>query len=483
MIRLFAIALTLATALMAQTPLKAQVPAAAKTLLKMKGTRGATFSMLVRDLSTGRVVAAYDTLRQVTPASVLKLVTTATALELLGPDYRFGTTIEHDGTILPDGTLDGNLFIRGGGDPSLGSGHIEPTGFLEEWLAAIKKAGIRRIKGSVIADERFFDEEGISPKWLYEDMGSYYGAGCYGISAFDNLYRLKLKSYGVGTRPDILSTDPEIPGLQFHNHLTTQNRSTDSTLILGAPFANERYLYGAVPANRQQVVIKGDIPDPALFLATYLTEALQEQGIQTTGKPGDYRLLKEEKHWPTGKRVELVTTWSPPLSELIRVTNFASHNLFADALLKTLGRQYPLKEGERISYFSRGVEIVRRYWKERGVDTSTLWIHDGSGLAMADKISAAFLIGVLERMADNDVFVASIPKAGISGSVRNFLKKTKLEGVARLKSGSMSRVRCYAGYVDYGKKRYAVALFVNNHALTSSQINQRIERILLETFK
>ena len=193
--------------------------------------------------------------------------------------------------------------------------------------------------------------------------------------------------------------------------------------------------------------------------------------------------MKEEKHWPTDKRVELVTTWSPPLSELIRVTNFASHNLFADALLKTLGRQYPLKEGERISYFSRGVEIVRRYWKERGVDTSTLWIHDGSGLAMADKISAAFLIGVLERMADNDVFVASIPKAGISGSVRNFLKKTKLEGVARLKSGSMSRVRCYAGYVDYGKKRYAVALFVNNHALTSSQINQRIERILLETFK
>ena len=152
-------------------------------------------------------------------------------------------------------------------------------------------------------------------------------------------------------------------------------------------------------------------------------------------------------------------------------------------MLKTLGRQYPLKEGERISYFSRGVEIVRRYWKERGVDTSTLWIHDGSGLAMADKISAAFLIGVLERMADNDVFVASIPKAGISGSVRNFLKKTKLEGIARLKSGSMSRVRCYAGYVDYGKKRYAVALFVNNHALTSSQINQRIERILLETFK
>ena len=221
MIRLFAIALTLATALVAQAPLKAQVPAAAKTLLKMKETRGATFSMLVRDLSTGRVVAAYDTLRQVTPASVLKLVTTATALELLGPDYRFGTTIEHDGTILPDGTLDGNLFIRGGGDPSLGSGHIEPTGFLEEWLAAIKKAGIRRIKGSVIADERFFDEEGISPKWLYEDMGSYYGAGCYGISAFDNLYRLKLKSYGVGTRPDILSTDPEIPGLRFHNHLTS----------------------------------------------------------------------------------------------------------------------------------------------------------------------------------------------------------------------------------------------------------------------
>ena len=118
MIRLFAITLALATALAGQAPLKAQVPAAAKTLLKMKETRGATFSMLVRDLSTGRVVAAYDTLRQVTPASVLKLVTTATALELLGPDYRFGTTIEHDGTILPDGTLlrhRRRTFLRRGG--------------------------------------------------------------------------------------------------------------------------------------------------------------------------------------------------------------------------------------------------------------------------------------------------------------------------------------------------------------------------------
>lgn len=483
MIRSLAIALGLATALATQAPLEAQVPAAAKTLLKMKETRGATFSMLARDLTTGRVVAAYDTLRQVTPASVLKLVTTATALELLGPDYRFGTTIEHDGTILPDGTLDGNLFIHGGGDPSLGSGHIEPTGFLEEWLAAIQKAGIRRIKGAVIADERFFDEEGISPKWLNEDMGSYYGAGCYGISAFDNLYRLTLKSYGAGTRPDIISTEPDMPDLRFHNYLTTQERPSDSTLILGAPFAAERFLYGAVPANRQRVVLKGDIPDPPLFLASYLTEALREQGIKTEGKPGSYRLLKEAKRWPTGKRVKLVTTWSPPLSELIRVTNFASHNLFADALIKTLGRQYPLKGQERINYFDRGVAVVRRFWEERGVDTSTLWIHDGSGLALADKVSASFLVGVLSHMAADETFVASIPKAGVSGSVRNFLKGTRLEGAARLKSGSMSRVRCYAGYVEHGGKRYAVALFVNNFALSGSQMNQQLSRILLELFK
>lgn len=474
-------------ALLALLATRAQTPAAVDRLLAQPEMRGATFALLVRDLRTGRAVAAYDTLRQVTPASVLKLLTTATALELLGEDYRFETALEYDGEIQADGTLAGNLYIRGGGDPSLGSEHIADPDFLTPWLAAIRQAGIRRIEGAVIADERFFDSEGISPKWLHEDMGSYYGAGSYGLSAYDNLYRLTLRSYAAGTRPDILQTRPAQAGLRFHNHLVAQNRASDSTLILGAPFAADRYLYGVVPANRRQVTLKGDIPDPALFLATHLTEALQAHDIPVGGQPSCYRLLKEAKRWPTAPRTLLTTTYSPPLAELARITNHASHNLFADALLKTLGRRYPLRPAERINAFDRGVSIIRQYWETRSLDLSTLWMNDGSGLAPTDKVSASFLVDLLAYMASpsakaGEAFQRSLPVAGESGSVRNFLKGTRLEGKAHLKSGSMSRTRAYAGYVDYGGHRYAVALFANQHGFTGARVNQALARLLLALF-
>ena len=171
----------------------------------------------IRDLSTGETLCAYQESLQITPASVLKLVTTATALELLGSDYRFPTTLAYDGHIA-DGTLHGNLYIIGSGDPTLGSSHFsQSTDFLEKWENAIRSAGIRRVEGAVIADERIFDTEGISPKWVYEDLGSYYGAGSYGISVFDNLYRLTLRT--VGGKVRVVGTSPEGAVAKFHNYL------------------------------------------------------------------------------------------------------------------------------------------------------------------------------------------------------------------------------------------------------------------------
>ena len=137
--------------------------------------RGASFSLLIKETESGRVVCAYDTLRQLTPASVMKLVTTATALELIGEDYRYPTRITYDGHI-EDGMLRGNLYIEGSGDPSLGSAFIdeEPEAFARDWIEAIRRTGIRRVTGSVVADASLFDTEGLSLKWAREDLGSYY---------------------------------------------------------------------------------------------------------------------------------------------------------------------------------------------------------------------------------------------------------------------------------------------------------------------
>ena len=465
----------------------AQTPAPVKWLLQAPYMRGASFSLVVKDVQEGRTVYSYDTDRLQSPASVLKTVATATALEILGEDYRYPTTLEYDG-ILENGTLEGNLYIKGSGDPSLGSSHFAPgqNKFLSTWIAALQKAGIKHITGSVISDESIFDTEGVSIKWLREDMGNYYAPGSYGISIFDNMYKLSLQTGAAGTRPVLKGTEPDIPFIRFKNYLKAAPVSSDSAYIIGAPLDDVRYLYGVLPANREAYVLKGDIPDPALYLARYLTDQLQQKGIRVDGSPSCYRIEVEENRWKKGERKEIVTTYSPTLREIASVCNHVSHHLYADALVKTVGLQYKPRRNEMISSFGRGVQVVKEYWEKKGLDVFPLRMNDGSGLAPADKVSAGFMGELLVYMATesavSDAFIASLPQAGIEGSVRNFLKGSKLQGKARLKSGGITGVRSYAGYITKDGKTYAVAVFSNNYSCPMSRMTRALEKLLLQLF-
>ena len=465
----------------------AQTPAPVKWLLQAPYMRGASFSLVVKDVQEGKTVYSYDTDRLQSPASVLKTVATATALEILGEDYRYPTTLEYDG-ILENGTLEGNLYIKGSGDPSLGSSHfaLGQNKFLSTWIAALQKAGIKHITGSVISDESIFDTEGVSIKWLREDMGNYYAPGSYGISIFDNMYKLSLQTGAAGTRPVLKGTEPDIPFIRFKNYLKAAPVSSDSAYIIGAPLDDVRYLYGVLPANREAYVLKGDIPDPALYLARYLTDQLQQKGIRVDGSPSCYRIEVEENRWKKGERKEIVTTYSPTLREIASICNHVSHNLYADALVKTVGLQYKPRRNEMISSFGRGVQVVKEYWEKKGLDVFPLRMNDGSGLAPADKVSAGFMGELLVYMATesavSDAFIASLPQAGIEGSVRNFLKGPKLQGKARLKSGGITGVRSYAGYITKDGKTYAVAVFSNNYSCPMSRMTGALEKLLLQLF-
>ena len=465
----------------------AQTPAPVKWLLQAPYMRGASFSLVGKDVQEGRTVYSYDTDRLQSPASVLKTVATATALEILGEDYRYPTTLEYDG-ILENGTLEGNLYIKGSGDPSLGSSHFAPgqNKFLSTWIAALQKAGIKHITGSVISDESIFDTEGVSIKWLREDMGNYYAPGSFGISIFDNMYKLSLQTGAAGTRPVLKGTEPDIPFIRFKNYLKAAPVSSDSAYIIGAPLDDVRYLYGVLPANREAYVLKGDIPDPALYLARYLTDQLQQKGIRVDGSPSCYRIEVEENRWKKGERKEIVTTYSPTLREIASICNHVSHNLYADALVKTVGLQYKPRRNEMISSFGRGVQVVKEYWEKKGLDVFPLRMNDGSGLAPADKVSAGFMGELLVYMATesavSDAFIASLPQAGIEGSVRNFLKGSKLQGKAHLKSGGITGVRSYAGYITKDGKTYAVAVFSNNYSCPMSRMTRALEKLLLQLF-
>jgi D-alanyl-D-alanine carboxypeptidase/D-alanyl-D-alanine-endopeptidase (penicillin-binding protein 4) len=453
--------------------------------LQKNSLHGASVSLMIREVASGDTLCAYETERELTPASVMKTITTATALEVLGADFRFETTVSYDGHV-KDSVLIGNIYIQGSGDPTINSDELKTAkdSIILLWISAIKNAGIREIAGSVIADESIFDSEGVSMKWLREDLGSSYGQGSYGLNIFDNLFSLYLKTGEVGTKPVILYSKPFMPFITFHNYLATLPVKTDSCYITGFPYANERYLYGVVPTGRNYLKIVGDIPDPSLYFAQYLTHYLRSEGIGVKKEPSCYRLLSASGQWKTTERKKLITTSSFPLREIVRVTNHVSHNLFADVLVKTIGATYSSdSEKGSVSSFGRGINAVKAYWSKKGLNTNSLWMYDGSGLAVTDKVTAGFLCELYVYMATRSkvskAFIESLPRVGVEGTVKGIFRGTSLQGKARLKSGSMSRVLCYGGYITKKDKQYAIAILINNYSGKTSLMKAHIEELLL----
>lgn len=465
--------------------LEAQVPKAVKNFVSLSSMRGASASVVVKEITSGHVVCDYQPELKIVPASVAKTVTTATMLELFGSDYRYPTEIEYDGT-LTDGVLDGNLYIHGHGDPTIGSHYFSERPYLDEWTASVARAGIRQVKGRVIADESLFDEEGISSRWIKEDLGNYYASGCYGVNIHDNSYTMYVNSTVTGRRPQIVRVEPQMSGLRFHNYLVTTSDTSEEPYIFGAPFLGDRFLYGGVPYGRSNYSFKGDIPDPPLYAAGLLSEALKHKGIEVSGEPSTFRIESEENRWSDKPRTVLTTTYSPVLSEIVKETNYRSINLFADAMMKSVGVGYKKRVGEVISSFGEGVAMMRRYWNDKGLNADEAVMYDGCGLSPADRLTGGFLADLLVYMAtqskEKESYMQSFPLAGSEGSVVRFLQGTHLSGKARMKSGSMNGVRCFAGYVEEGSKRYAVVCMVNNYTCSGNEIRSEIERMLLSLF-
>ncbi|MDP4239076.1 MAG: D-alanyl-D-alanine carboxypeptidase/D-alanyl-D-alanine-endopeptidase [Bacteroidota bacterium] len=432
----------------------------------------ANVSLLVKDLATNKTICQFRPNNSTIPASTMKLVTTATALELLGPNFCFETKLEIDGTISAKGELDGNLYIRGGGDPTLASEHMGDPDFLTKWVEEVKKTGIRKINGQIIADGSLYDNQGVNSKWTWEDIGNYYAAGAYGISYMDNTYQLVLRSGVVGSTPEILRVVPEIPALTFENQLKSTEIAFDSAYFYGAPHSYLRSIHGEIPANRLEYIIKGDIPNPGLLLAEHFQRKLIESGISINQLPSDVVSMG------TGRRVILVQK-SPPLSDIIRETNVHSNNGYAEQIFR-----YLALTKNKVASTNGALQVVRAFWKAKGLPVEQLFMYDGCGLSPEDAVSSQFLVDLLIYMQtisqNKEYFFNSLPVSGKSGTLTSFLAKTALQGKVHAKSGTISRVKCYAGYIEGDGKNYVFSILVNNPNGSSKSVVRKIEKFLLE---
>ena len=439
----------------------------------------ANISISVRDLSSQKTIFQHRPESATIPASTMKVVTTATALELMGPDFTYKTTLLHDGKIDKDGVLNGNLYIVGSGDPTLGSLRLGDKWFLDKWVKALQDAGIKQINGSIVADESRFDNEGANPKWIWEDIGNYYAPGIYGIAYRDNTLNVVFNSKGVGTTPEIVNINPVIEDLTIENNLKSSRISFDSAYFYGSPRSKERSVRGEIPANKDRFIVKAELPEPSLILIHDFQKKLTEQGISVNEEP--YTLQATDYSYKTKgfARTTIYTHESVPLSKIIQEINQYSNNFYAEQLFKSISLYHYGHGTNRAS-----IQYIKQFWKSKGLDVNQLFMEDGSGLSPSNAVTAQFLTDLMTYMYQKsqykEVFFNSLSIAGKKGTLAGLLKKTDLSGKVFAKSGTISRVRAYTGYIIQDNRQWVFTVMVNNYNGNAWQTLTKIENLLIE---
>lgn len=403
----------------------------------------AAVSISVMDIASEKLVASINPDMSLIPASSLKLITTLTAVDLLGADYRYQTDIAYSGQIDPDGTLTGDLYIIGSGDPTLGKSRIEGVAdfrsLMKEIANKVKDRGITCIDGKVIADESIFNSYPISPSWQWNDLGNYYASGAWGINLNENEYFVYFnRNAGVGYMTTIHGYEPYVPNLILENEVSIDSSNTpDNAYIFGGPYNYDKRIVGTIPFGKGRFRIKGSIPDPPLFAAYHIKDQLSRYQISSTGYKATH-----EKYRKKRKAIHIIK--SPPLKKIAALTNERSINIYAEALLKTIGHE-KRKEGSG----GAGLYALNKHLKKIGLNRTPLHMEDGSGLSARNVMSSQFMCQFLAKMYDRipqNILTEIIPHPGGGSTV-----SASSIGSARtdmwVKSGSMERVQTFSGYI------------------------------------
>lgn len=443
--------------------------------------KNASISFSAIDVNTRQVIAELNPLQSVVPASVTKLITTATALEILGGNFQFTTSIYYNGTIdTVNRVLNGNIVIKGGGDPALGSNRFEKHygSFMTDWALAVKALGIDSINGKVIGDASYFSEQMIPSTWIWGDLGNYYGAGASGLSIYENTCTVDFVSGNSnGDSTFISCIKPFVPDLEIENLVKSKNTYKDESYFFGGPYQNNKMVKGGIPLNKKDFSVKSSLPDPAFLTSYELTLELKNNGVGVAEQNSTSRIEKDEA---TSKSEVLITALkSPRLIELIKLTNHYSINLYAEHFMNQIGvSKYGSGETES------STQATQEFWKQKGIDVSGMYLNDGSGLSRFNSYHAKQLVDILIYMKASknyEQFYSSLPILGESGTVRNLGVNSAAKGNVRAKSGYMTRVRSYAGYcTTKSNKEIAFALMVNNFNCSPTEMKKKMEKIMIK---
>lgn len=430
-----------------------------KKLAEDPSLKHSTISLFVINTTTGKNITEVNTEIGVAPASCQKVITAATAYELLGHDFRYKTTLAYSGKI-ENGILKGDIIIKGNGDPTLGSWRYSTTSeevIINQFKKSISQAGINEITGHVYADESLWNDEATPGGWIWQDIGNYYGAGARAVNWRENQYDLFLRSgKNIGDAVDIAATKPAfITGLNLKTEAITAAKGSGDNAYIYLPL-NDAYGYvrGTIPANENRFTISGAMPHPADQLAFSLEAALKNVPMETIvpGRP------KKE----TFSKTKVIYTYTSPLLDSI-IFHFLrrSINLYGESLIKTLGYQM-----RNTGATDTGVNVIRDFWKTKGIEPSAMNIIDGSGLSPQNRVTTKSLVTVMEYARHQKWFPSFFDALPTINNIK-------------MKSGSIGGVISYTGFINSKSgDDYTFSFVINNYEGRGNEVRKKMWQLL-----
>jgi D-alanyl-D-alanine carboxypeptidase/D-alanyl-D-alanine-endopeptidase (penicillin-binding protein 4) len=473
-----------APALEAADPSPARLRKAIEAVVARPGLESAFWGIEVQSLASGRTLYALNPGKAFRPASTLKLVTTAVALDAFGPDARLRTTLQTAGRLDSLGRILGDVLLVGGGDPNLSARFSpgRPTAAFEAMAEALVAAGVRRIEGRLVGHEGAFVGDRRGSSWTWEDLAWGHGAEVSALSFADNLVEASLAPGERVAEPALLTLVPDAGCLSVVSSVTTTEARAGVVGQAGDETEDARELTLLREPGSSDVRITGRLPiggkwkarlavaDPASCAAAVFASVLEARGIRVVAG-----VATSSAPLPNGARL-LAAYDGVPMAQVIRVVNKESQNLHAEMLLRLLGSQL---KGE--GSVEQGKAAVADAMKRLGVADAGWALADGSGLARTDLLTPHGLVALLaamDRQPHAAAFRDSLPIAGVDGTLETRMRGTAAEKRVIAKTGTLQLANSLAGYVTTTRgQRLAFALFVNNHAGRGREAVEAIDRV------
>jgi D-alanyl-D-alanine carboxypeptidase/D-alanyl-D-alanine-endopeptidase (penicillin-binding protein 4) len=490
---LFIAGLTISQPVAAQSAAKPKTAAQTyfdKTITQ-KGIRESVVAAMAVTAS-GDTLLSHNCDMLMTPASCMKLITTGVALQQLGESHTWKTRLGYDGTISAD-TLKGNLYIIGGADPFLGSKDslafpIEKT--FAQWKDSLAAAGIKHIEGMIIGDGRWIDGPMEEQNWLYEDLGTDYGAGVSGLNFYENAQSFTISAgSAVGAKVMIRPHYPLPDWMNYHYNVTTGKAGTgDKTYLFTTTLSPHGEFRGTFAIDRAPKTLNCSNKFPEYTCARIFTDYLSANGITAKGTSAAQGYFCSITPTPQEELKIIATTSSPSLGKVIYTTNYESNNVFAETLLRTLGKE----KTSSACYDSSRVALERGLIRLGLGTREGIKIGDGSGLSRKNLVSPAylckFLCCMLEQDGNSDIYFNSLPYPGANGTMRYRMSSypESLKKRIHYKSGSMEGVRCFSGYIAPGswfsgegsQEVIVFSIMINNTTTPNGTLQTLIDRTI-----